>query len=93
MREIRQIGRTFAAKVYIYDECKYKADTEVLENAREVIYEGIKSWEIVTGNDVEEIEASGLVDDYHEYLVLNFENGDSATFRNSYVDMFRIFGR
>lgn len=93
MREVRTIGRTFDAKVYVYAECKYKADTEVLENSKEVEYNGIESWEIISGEDAREIEEQGLVDDYNEYLVLNFENGDTATFRNSYVDMHRIFGR
>lgn len=28
------------------------------------------------------------IDEYHEYLVLNFENGTTITFGNFHVDMF-----
>lgn len=62
-----------------------------MRKKKEVNYTGVKSWTILTSEDeveVKEIENQGLVDEMHEYLILNFENGDSATFRNSHVDMF-----
>lgn len=93
MREVRTIGRVFGAMIHIYNVCKYIADTQELLDAKDVEYDGIESWEIISGEDAKEIEEQGLVDDYHEYLVLNFENGDTATFRNSYVDMHRVFGK
>ena len=92
-RDMRTIGRTFAAEIEVYSECKYTAPAEVIENPMIVRYEGIKKIEIVSGADAREIEsltdASGI-DDYHEYLILYFENGETSTFRNSYVDMFRV---
>ena len=30
------------------------------------------------------------VDEFEEYLILTFENGETSTFRNSHVDLFRI---
>lgn len=73
-------------KVFVYKHCKYNA----IENEEtEVRYTGVTSWDVIEGGkEAEEIEAAGLVDDMHEYLVLHFNNGDTATFRNSYVDMF-----
>lgn len=78
-------------KLDVYSESKYTASAEVFENQKVVVYDGVTGFEVVSGKEAEEIEAmsdGSCVDDYHEYLVLFFENGDTATFRNSYVDMF-----
>ena len=89
MKQVRTVGRTFNAEIEVYSENKYTADAQVFENSRKVLYTNIEYWEIISGEDAAEIEASGLVDDNHEYLVLHFTDGDTATFRNSYVDMWR----
>ena len=75
-------------ELFITEAVKYEAK---LEDEKAVKYTGVKAWSIVDGEDAEEIEsmtdASG-VDEYHEYLVLHFANGETATFRNSHVSMF-----
>lgn len=70
----------------VYKHCKYNAiDGEEIE----LKYTGVTSWDVIEGGkEAEEIEANGLVDDNHEYLVLHFNDGRTATFCNSYVDMF-----
>lgn len=93
MREIRTVGRKFSAEIEVYGVCKYHAAKEELENPLTVRYDGITEFEIVSGYDAEEIERDTddeSIDDYHEYLILHFENGETSTFRNSYVDMFRV---
>lgn len=75
-------------RVYIYDTDKY---TEDVKDEIEVTYTGLTAWDIIEGGaDAEEIESmtdeSG-VDEHHEYLVLHFNDGTTATFRNSHVDM------
>ena len=92
MREQRTIGRPFTAEIEIYNACKYTATLKDLEDVKKVRYE-VESWEIVNGKDAEEIEAETdgtCIDDNHEYLVLHLTDGDTATFRNSYCDMFRV---
>lgn len=92
MRELRTYGRPVVVEVEVYKECKYTASAEVFEDSITVVYP-IESWEIVTGEDASKIEAETdgtCIDDYHEYLVLHLLDGDEATFRNSYVDMFRV---
>lgn len=92
MVDSRTYGRNANVEVEVYGECKYLASEETFENAKRVRYT-IESWDIVSGDDAKEIEEltdeSGI-DDTHEYLVLHLANGETATFRNSYVDMFRI---
>ena len=91
MKNIVNCGKGIEVRVNIYNECKYTASEEVFKNRVVIEYKNLVMWEIVSGIDAKEIERdSDLVDDYHEYLVLHFENGDISTFRNSYVDMFRI---
>ena len=90
MRETRTFGRNAVVELEVYNKCKYMMDEDA--EIRRVKFE-ISSWEIVDGQDAEEIEAhtdGSCIDDYHEYLVLHLTNGETATFRNSYVDMFRI---
>ncbi len=89
----RTYGRPFRAEIDVYDECKYTADAETFENCKTVTYEDVESWDIVEGDDAREIEAhtdGSCIDDHHEYLVLHFTSGGTGTFRNSYVDMFKI---
>ena len=86
--------RNAKVEIEIFSECKYIASKEVFENSKKVQYEGVTYWSIVSGIEaIEEIERctdNSSIDDMHEYLVLHFEDGTEATFRNSYVDMFII---
>lgn len=75
-------------KLYVYENSKY---TGIRCEEKEVNYTGLKSWSIVDGEDAKSIENEtdgSCIDENHEYLVLNFVDGTTATFRNSYVDMF-----
>lgn len=76
-------------KVKIYDEIKY---SPMSEKVAEVEYYNIKGWDIVSDPmTVERIEAeTDEIDEYHEYLIIELENGEISTFRNSHVDMFRL---
>ena len=77
----------------IYGEFKYTASEETFENCKTITYNDCIGFEVVDGERAEEIEAEtdgSCIDDLHEYLVLFFEDGETATFRNSYVDMFAI---
>lgn len=75
-------------KVYFYDGIKY--DRRSARVGEATYY--ITSYSVVGGEKAQHIEnetdADGI-DDFHEYLVLDLDSGDTATFRNSYVDMFR----
>lgn len=70
----------------IYDGCKYTAESEV---RHEVIYESVSRFEVVNGEDID-LNGMDTPDEYNEYLILHFENGDTATFRNSHVDIFNL---
>lgn len=76
-------------KVKVYNKVKYDMDSV---KVGETFYD-IKGFKVVCGGkEAEEIEAmtdANSADDYHEYLVLDLGNGETATYRNSYVDMFR----
>ena len=76
-------------EVLVYDKPKYEV-TEPTD--RKITYTGVTSWDIITGGkEAEELESEtdgSCIDDNHEYLVLHFEDGTQATFRNSYVSMF-----
>lgn len=75
-------------EIVVHEALKWEATPE---DSKWVTYNGIKAWSIISDEDAAEIEsmtdASGI-DEYHEYLVLHFTNGETATFRNSHVDMF-----
>lgn len=90
---------TFTRTLFREDLTKATFTLELFEGTKfnatdynhKVEYTGVTSWDIITGGkEAEEIEAQGLVDEYHEYLVLHFQDGDSATFRNSHTVLFII---
>lgn len=77
-------------KVKIYDMCKYNKDSK---KVAEVEYKDIRGYEVVTGEKATEIGNTtdeNSRDDFNEYLIIKLADGDEATFRNSYVDMFRF---
>lgn len=79
--------------VNVYDECKYTASEKAIENRKEIELNNCTGFEVVSGEDAKEIEAhtdGSCIDDYHEYLILFFEDGNTSTFRNSYVDLFAL---
>lgn len=71
--------------VKVYNGSKYEAESKVIAK---VDYE-------ISGYEVKEIPASEILkefdetDEYNEYLILTMKDGETATFRNSHVDMFR----
>lgn len=77
-------------KVKIYNGVRYEATSK---KVAEVKYNNIRGYEVVTGEKATEIgnttdEASR--DKYNEYLVITLNDGETATFCNSNVDLFRI---
>ena len=71
-----------------YEETKYTAEGKSFE----VQYEDVTRFEVKEMTDEEilkQTDESGL-DEYKEYLILHFADGDTSTFRNSHVDLFRI---
>lgn len=78
-------------ELVVYKNTKYEATTYEEEPIR-VQYE-INGFEVVTGEQAEAIEAetdASGIDEYHEYLILNLVGGETATFRNSHVDLFDL---
>lgn len=74
--------------VEIYDECKYTYDGD---ESLKMKYDDVESWEVLSGTEAEAFEKTideECIDDYHEYLILYRKDGSTASFRNSYVDLF-----
>ena len=65
---------------------------EDAEPTTTVEYTGLTAWDMIEGGkEAEEIESEmdeDFLDENHEYLILHFNDGTQATFRNSHVDMF-----
>lgn len=78
------------AKVTIYMTEGLK--WESIGHEEPIEYTGLVSWDIIEGGaDAEEIEIcidEEMTDEMHEYLVLHFNDGSEATFRNSHTIMF-----
>lgn len=82
-------------ELHIFENCKYTNKSGELGEEIVLKFKSVKSWSIIEGGEeAQEIEswidASGVDehDEYHEYLVLHFQNGTTATFRNSHTVMF-----
>lgn len=72
-----------------YDKVKYEKDSK---KVFEVTYNNVESYEVVTGDRATEIGSytdEESRDKYNEYLVLHLTNGETATFSNSTVDLFK----
>lgn len=83
------------AVLEVYDSVKYFADESTFNKVCKITYKDcVVGFEVVSdAKAVEEIESdtdAESFDDFHEYLILYFEDGSTSTFRNSYCDLFII---
>ena len=77
-------------KVKIYNGVKYNKDSE---KVAEVEYKNIQGFEVVFGERATKIgfeTDENSRDEFNEYLVITLEDGETSTFCNSHVDLFRI---
>lgn len=89
---IKTYNKKAKVKILFYKNCKYLVkNTLELGKPQEMNYNVI-GWSLVQGGiEAEEIEKDTdnvFLDEYHEYLILNLENGKTATFKNSHITMF-----
>lgn len=80
-------------KVKIYNGVKYNKDSEKVAEVAEVEYKNIQSFEVVFGERATKIGLEtdeNSRDEFNEYLVITLEDGETSTFCNSHVDLFRI---
>lgn len=78
-------------KVKIYNGVKYNKLNTI--KVAEVEYKNIQSFEVVFGERATEIGLEtdeNSRDEFNEYLVITLEDGETSTFCNSHVDLFRI---
>lgn len=73
--------------VEVYDGVKYERSSEVVAEVKYDIYD-IKGFEVKEIPAEEILKEFDEVDEYNEYLILTLADGETATFRNSRVDMF-----
>lgn len=71
----------------VYDMSKYNPESK---KVAEVQYNNVSKIEVIEMND-EQVFALGYdeVDEYGEYLIITHESGETSTFRNSHIDLFR----
>ena len=85
------LGENTLVELEVMQEDKYTA-TEIVEPKR-VQYRNCKGFEVLDGEEGKAYaELVGGDDEHDEYLVLNFEDGETASFRNSHVDLFVLKG-
>lgn len=75
--------------VRIYDRAKYDMESKEINR----IEYDIKGFAVVCGGcrakEIETHTDESGIDEYHEYLILDLGNGETSTFGNSHVAMFR----
>ena len=73
--------------VKVYNMSKYEAESV---KVAETEYKNVSRYEVVEIADNQVYEMGyDETDEYGEYLILTHENGETSTFRNSHVDLFR----
>lgn len=73
--------------VKVYNMSKYEAESV---KVAETEYKNVSRYEVVEMADNQVYEMGyDETDEYGEYLILTHENGETSTFRNSHVDLFR----
>lgn len=75
-------------RIEIYDGVKYALDAK---KVAEVDYGHIDGFEVVTGERgrrIGEVTDGNSLDEYNEYLIIHFMNGETCTFCNSHVELF-----
>lgn len=75
--------------IKLYDKCKYEKDAKISAESHSIDIISYEVREVPKDEILEEADES-CVDDYNEYLILTFEDGETTTFRNSYADLFRL---
>lgn len=75
----------FSFKVEVLDKVKYEKGAEVVHINT---YHNVIGFAVVTEAQLG-MDVGNMKDPYNEYLVLTMEDGSTATYRNSYVDLFR----
>ena len=84
LRKIAESNEAYdKAQAAVYVRKTGETETKILHMMADTTY--------MTGKEAKEIEAetdADGIDESHEYLVLHLLNGETATFRNSHVDMF-----
>ena len=75
--------------IKLYDKCKYEEDAKIIKDVNITDIISLEVVEIPASKILTETDGS-CVDDYNEYLILTYDNGDTSTYRNSYVDVFII---
>lgn len=80
------------AKLEVHNVPKYE---DLTDDILKLELDGVEGFDVITGEEGyaigAEMEESGLeADPHNEYLVIHFENGETGTYRNSFVDLFRL---
>ena len=73
-------------KIEVYDGIKYKDSSKVIATC----YYDIARYEVRDIPEDEILETFDETDECDEYLILTLADGETATFRNSHVDMFGL---
>lgn len=71
----------------VYNMSKYSPESQKVAEAQ---YNNVSKIEVIEMTD-EQVYSMGYdeVDEYGEYLIITHEDGETSTFRNSHVDIFR----